>query len=156
MSTISAGFAIVRDQPAAHHRIEQLERRISKARMGVALALDWNELLRRSRAISAQLNLEVESVRQIAAADAIREGLYQANDGFGLRALRLATAGPMTGWLHHESTRSAAQSLSRRFAADQRRGIPGLADLERRLEQARAAIGSHTCANAAGDERPRA
>ncbi len=105
--------------------------------MTAALDADWELLHLRSRAIGKLLAQELEPTRQIAEARRIRDASHRAGDALGLRALRLGTAGLMASWLQWSGAKEAAQALNRQFAADQRLGIPGLADLEDELREAR-------------------
>ena len=116
--------------------VEKLERRIAEKRMTAALDLDWDQLHLRSRAIVQQLTQEEDPTLQIAEARQIRSSFLQSEDTPGLRALRLATAAPMVGWLQNSSANAAAQNLGRLLAADQRETIPGLASLEDELAKA--------------------
>lgn len=118
-------------------RVERLERQIAARRMTAALDTDWDQLHHRSREIAAQLTEDGDPARQIATGCSIRSSLRRTGDLAGLRALRLAAAGPMAGWLQHQSARPAAQSFGRQLANDQREAIPELASLEDALSEAR-------------------
>ncbi len=124
----------------ARHRVDKLERSIAEMRMAAAIEADWGQLHVRSREIAKRFAREIDASRQIATARQIRGELHQASDSLGLRALRLAAAGPMTGWLSQDATNAEAQALGRLFAADQRLGILGLTDLEKELEQAQTLV----------------
>jgi len=106
-----------------------------------ALDTNWDELHHRSRSINKQFTQRRDPVRQIAAARQLRTELLQADDVPGLRALRLATAAPMAGWLQSRSAQPEAQMLADLFLTDQRDAIPGLALLESELAQARRRTG---------------
>lgn len=129
---------------------EHIERRIGEARMAASLDSDWDELHVRSRQIRQELARESEPSGQIAAARRIRTDLCRSNDTPGLRALRLATAGVMADWLRQETTVDEAQALAQLYMADQRRGIPGISNLEKQLERIRASERAGRHSNLAG------
>ena len=106
-----------------------------------ALDINWDDLHQRSRSINKQFTQKRDPVRQIEAARQLRTELLGADDVLGLRALRLAVAAPMAGWLQSRSARQEAQLLADLFLVDQRNAIPGLARLERELAQARRRTG---------------
>ena len=109
--------------------------------MTAALDADWHQLHLRSRAFTAQLTQAREPVRQIGVARQIRAALLQSGDALGLRALRLAVAAPMVGWLQNPTARLVARSLRRDLAVDQRAALPELARLEDQLARARGPLG---------------
>lgn len=109
--------------------------------MTAALSVDWHQLHLRSRSFSEQITETREPAEQIAIARQIRAMLLQREDTLGLRALRLATAGPMACWLQDRSARSNARTLGRDLAADQREALPELVRLEDQLALARGRLG---------------
>ncbi|MEZ4570845.1 MAG: hypothetical protein R2849_11065 [Thermomicrobiales bacterium] len=133
---IDARMPVASSAPASF-RADLIERRIDRARMTATLESDWDQLHVRSRAMSEQITSNLEPDRQIAAARQLRRALRRGNDTLGLRALRLAAAAPMTGWLRHDETRAEAHTLREMFENDQRRGIPGLEEMEHQLARAR-------------------
>lgn len=143
--SVANATPFIRDRQTAPGRsVESLERNIAETRMAAAIGADWEQIHLRSREIAGRIDRHESPARQIDEARQVRTELHQAGDTLGLRALRLAAAGPMIGWQREGRTGEAARALARLFAADQCLGIPGLADMEAELEQARASqeIGS--------------
>ncbi len=109
--------------------------------MRAAVGMDWEQLHIRSRALGEQIARASDPAGQIAVARRMRRKLLDSNDAFGLRALRLATAAPMAGWLQVRPLRAQARALSQELETDRRTAVPELDSLERQLRSARGRLG---------------